>query len=78
MAERTTTTFDAAAYTQQGTARDRVALPPAMFDGTVNTAVMHQAVKAYLANQRGRSDVVAGMTLAWLVTPLTTKEVPQT
>jgi large subunit ribosomal protein L4 len=51
MAERTTT-FDAAAYTQQGTARDRVALPPAMFDGTVNTAVMHQAVKAYLANQR--------------------------
>src|SRR3712207_6432778 len=55
MAERTTsttTTLDAAAYTQQGTARDRVALPPAMFDGTVNTAVMHQAVKAYLANQR--------------------------
>jgi large subunit ribosomal protein L4 len=52
MAERTTTTFDAAAYTQQGTARDRVALPPAMFDGTVNTAVMHQAVKAFLANQR--------------------------
>jgi large subunit ribosomal protein L4 len=50
MAERTT--FDAAAYTQQGTARDRVALPPAMFDGTVNTAVMHQAVKAFLANQR--------------------------
>jgi large subunit ribosomal protein L4 len=51
MAERTTT-LDAAAYTQEGTARDRVALPPAMFDGTVNTAVMHQAVKAYLANQR--------------------------
>jgi large subunit ribosomal protein L4 len=47
-----TTTFDAAAYTEQGTARDRVALPPAVFDGTVNTAVMHQAVKAFLANQR--------------------------
>src|SRR3712207_9538010 len=49
MTERTT--FEAAAYTQQGTARDRVPLPPALFDGTVNTAVMHQAVKAYLANQ---------------------------
>jgi large subunit ribosomal protein L4 len=52
MAERATTTFDAAAYTQQGTARDRVELPTTMFDGTVNTAVMHQAVKAFLANQR--------------------------
>jgi large subunit ribosomal protein L4 len=51
MAERTTT-FDAAAYTEQGTARDRVALPPALFDGTVNRAVMHQAVKAFLSNQR--------------------------
>src|SRR5918999_5125938 len=51
MVERTTT-FEAAAFTQQGTARDRVELPPAVFDGTVNTAVMHQAVKAFLANQR--------------------------
>jgi large subunit ribosomal protein L4 len=46
------TTFEAAAYTAQGTARDRVALPSPLFDGTVNMPVMHQAVKAYLANQR--------------------------
>jgi large subunit ribosomal protein L4 len=51
MAERTTT-FEAAAYTQQGTTRDKVELPQPLFDGTVNTVVMHQAVKAYLANQR--------------------------
>ena len=50
MAEQTT--FEAAAYTAQGTARDKVALPEALFDGTVNMPVMHQAVKAYLANQR--------------------------
>src|ERR687884_136812 len=52
MAEQTTTTFEAAAYTPQGAARDRVTLPPAVFDGTVNTPVMHRAVQAYLANQR--------------------------
>ena len=46
------TTLQAAAYTAQGTARDKVALPEALFDGTVNMPVMHQAVKAYLANQR--------------------------
>jgi large subunit ribosomal protein L4 len=50
MAERTT--FEAAAYTQQGTTRDKVELPQPLFDGTVNRAVMHQAVKAFLANQR--------------------------
>src|SRR5919205_2217691 len=52
MAETTTTTFDAAAYTADGTARERVPLPAALFDGTVNMPVMHQAVKAFLANQR--------------------------
>src|SRR5437588_7863014 len=46
------TTFEAAAYTAQGTERDAVTLPPALFDGTINMPVMHQAVKAYLANQR--------------------------
>jgi large subunit ribosomal protein L4 len=51
MAERTTT-FEAAAFTQQGATRDKVELPQPLFDGTVNTDVMHQAVKAYLANQR--------------------------
>ena len=53
MAENTTpTSFQAAAYTGLGTARDKVALPETLFDGTVNMPVMHQAVKAYLANQR--------------------------
>lgn len=53
MAETTTeTSFRAAAYTARGTARDTVALPGELFDGTVNMPVMHQAVKAFLANQR--------------------------
>src|ERR687890_2815449 len=53
MAENTTQqTFDAPAFTARGTARDRVSLPEATFDGTVNMPVMHQAVKAFLANQR--------------------------
>jgi len=46
------TTIRAAAFTAQGTSRDAVALPETLFDGTVNVPVMHQAVKAYLANQR--------------------------
>ncbi len=45
-------TFDAPAYTARGTARERVSLPETVFDGTVNMPVMHQAVKAFLANQR--------------------------
>jgi large subunit ribosomal protein L4 len=45
-------TFEAAAYTALGTARERVALPATPFDGVVNLPVMHQAVKAFLANQR--------------------------
>jgi large subunit ribosomal protein L4 len=51
MAEETQT-FEAAAFTALGTSRDRVALPATPFDGVVNTAVMHQAVKSFLANQR--------------------------
>jgi large subunit ribosomal protein L4 len=46
------TTLRASAYTAQGTSRDAVALPETLFDGTVNVPVMHQAVTAYLANQR--------------------------
>src|ERR687892_1070560 len=46
------TTLRASAFTAQGTSRDAVALPETLFDGTVNVPVMHQAVKAYLANQR--------------------------
>ena len=53
MAENTTQqTFDAPAYSARGTARDRVSLPETVFDGTVNMPVMHQAVKAFLANRR--------------------------
>jgi len=48
----TTQTFEAAAFTGRGTARERVTLPGDLFDGTVNMPVMHQAVKAFLANQR--------------------------
>ena len=47
-----TTTFQAAAYTAQGAERERVTLPASPFDGTINMPVMHQAVKAYLGNQR--------------------------
>ena len=39
-------------FSSYGTKRDPVALPETLFDGTVNMPVMHQAVKAYLANQR--------------------------
>jgi large subunit ribosomal protein L4 len=67
-----TTTFEAAAYTAQGTARERVRLPEALFDGTVNMPVMHQAVKAFLANQRQgnaatktRGFVVGGNQKPW-------------
>src|SRR6476469_883796 len=47
-----TNNFQAAAYTARGTQRDAVTLPESLFDGTVNVPVMHQAVKAFLANQR--------------------------
>ena len=45
--------IQASAYTALGTARtEKVALPEATFDGVINMPVMHQAVKAFLANQR--------------------------
>src|SRR5215207_6238191 len=66
------TNFEAAAYTGRGTARERVSLPAATFDGTINVPVMHQAVKAYLANQRQgnaatkiRKYVVGGNQKPW-------------
>jgi large subunit ribosomal protein L4 len=52
MAETTNSTVKAAAYTAGGTERERVDLPGDLFDGTINMPVMHQAVKAYLSNQR--------------------------
>jgi large subunit ribosomal protein L4 len=42
----------AAAFTAGGTERERVDLPADPFDGTINMPVMHQAVKAYMSNQR--------------------------
>src|SRR5206468_7381079 len=66
------TTFQAATYTGLGTARDKVALPEDLFDGTVNMPVMHQAVKAFMANQRQgnastkiRKYVVGGNQKPW-------------
>ena len=50
--EKSNQTFKAAAYTAGGTERERLDLPGELFDGTVNMPVMHQAVKAYLGNQR--------------------------
>ena len=47
-----TTTINAASYDSKGKKGGSVALPPDVFDGTINMPVMHQAVKAYLANQR--------------------------
>jgi large subunit ribosomal protein L4 len=44
--------IEAKAYTAKGTSRDSVALPGELFDGTVHMPSMHQAVKAFLANQR--------------------------
>ena len=52
MAETATQTLKAPAYTAGGTERERVDLPVDLFDGTINMPVMHQAVKAFLANQR--------------------------
>ena len=52
MAETTNSTIKAAAYTAGGTERERVDLPGDLFDGIINMPVMHQAVKAYLSNQR--------------------------
>jgi large subunit ribosomal protein L4 len=52
MTDHETTTLKAAAFTAGGTERDKLDLPGELFDGTVNMPVMHQAVKAYLANQR--------------------------
>jgi len=57
--------FEAAAFTALGTPRDAVALPTATFDGTVNLPVMHQAVKAQLAN--ARQGTHATKTRRWVV-----------
>ena len=61
------------AFTALGTARpDEVTLPESTFDGTINMPVMHQAVKAFMANQRQgnastkiRKYVVGGNQKPW-------------
>ena len=64
--------FQAKAFTARGTSRDAVDLPSEIFDGTVHMPAMHQAVKAYLANQRQgtaatktRSFVAGGNQKPW-------------
>jgi large subunit ribosomal protein L4 len=64
--------FQALAFTSKGTSRDRIALPGDLFDGTVHMPAMHQAVKAFLANQRQgtastktRSFVAGGNQKPW-------------
>lgn len=47
-----TTILNAASYTTGGKKRESVSLPTEVFDGVVNMPVMHQAVKAFLSNQR--------------------------
>ena len=47
-----TTTFEAPVFSAQGKQSGTVQLPEATFDGVVNVPVMHQAVKAFLANRR--------------------------
>src|SRR5215203_5878452 len=70
MAENTT--MNAAAYNSKGGKQGSVELPGDLFDGTINMPVMHQAVKAYLANQRQgnaatktRGFVVGGNQKPW-------------
>ncbi|MEJ7759388.1 MAG: 50S ribosomal protein L4 [Gemmatimonadaceae bacterium] len=64
--------MNAASYDSAGGARDAFALPGDLFDGTINMPVMHQAVKAYLANQRQgnastktRGFVIGGNAKPW-------------
>jgi large subunit ribosomal protein L4 len=59
-------------FTAAGEAGDSWELPADPFDGVVNEAVLHQAIKAYLANQRQgtastktRSEVAGGGRKIW-------------
>jgi len=64
--------YKARYYKADGKKGKARALPEALFDGVVNEGVMHQAVKAYLANQRQgtaaaktRSEVSGGHSKPW-------------
>jgi large subunit ribosomal protein L4 len=67
-----TKTFEAPVYSAQGKQGGMRQLPEGTFDGIVNVPVMHQAVKAYLANQRQgtaktktRGEVTGGNQKPW-------------
>ena len=67
-----TQTFQAPVFTAQGKQGGTRQLPEGMFDGTVNVPVMHQAVKAFLANRRQgtaktktRGEVTGGNQTPW-------------
>lgn len=66
------TTFDAPVYSAAGATKTKQRLPETLFDGTVNVPVMHQAVKAFLANRRQgtaktktRGEVAGGNQKPW-------------
>jgi large subunit ribosomal protein L4 len=67
-----TKTFEAPVYTAQGKRGGVRQLPEGTFDGIVNVPVMHQAVKAFLANRRQgtaktktRGEVTGGNQKPW-------------
>ena len=64
--------IEAPHYSAAGASKKAVALPAALFDGTVNEAVLHRAVITYLSNQRQgtsntltRSEVSGGNQKPW-------------
>jgi len=64
--------IEAPHFSAVGAKKKAVALPETLFDGTVNTHAMHQAVVTYLANQRQgtadtktRSEVSGGNQKPW-------------
>jgi large subunit ribosomal protein L4 len=66
------TTMQARSFASDGKATGAMALPAELFDGTVNVPVIHQVVKATLANQRQgtastktRGKVVGGNQKPW-------------
>jgi large subunit ribosomal protein L4 len=67
-----TETMQAKTFSATGAAKGTTTLPAALFDGTVHVPVMHQVVKATLANQRQgtastktRGKVVGGNQKPW-------------
>jgi large subunit ribosomal protein L4 len=67
-----TKTFEAPVFSAQGKKGGTTPLPDSTFDGIVNVPVMHQAVKAFLANRRQgtaktktRGEVTGGNQKPW-------------